>query len=668
MEASVSAQTARVGRYQLVERIAVGGMAEVFLACERGTHALDRLLVIKRILPHLAENDLFVQMFLDEARLAARISHPNVVQIYELGESGGYPFIAMEYVAGSSLKELINAARTAGSRLPVGAVVDLVAQAAAGSHAAHELRGQNGQLLHLVHRDISPHNLMVDDQGHVKLLDFGIAKAEQGMAEETRTGMLKGKISYMSPEQCKQQKLDRRSDTYALGFVLWEMLAGQKMFHGMTELATMQAIVTGNLRDLREVRRDVPHAVLAVLQKALSNPLPERYQTADDLRRDLLTAAEASGVEVSRDKTARLVRTLLGEVHEQRRRAVSEALEKTLVTLSSLQPSDLELQAARSLGRDTSTASHRTMAPVVTSAAIGGLSAALGVFLAGLLFVVFSVVLFSVYGPLPGTDPPGMPPLTNPGGPVVRVTLAPTIEAHQLLEDLEPLRRYLQIAIERPVQFEVAGSYQSASNDMVSGAAHFGLLPYNTLVSTLDSDPELEVLAHEVVDGSEASDGYLVVARNTTTDDVSELVGSTLCYTDRLSSTGYKLPRAYLVRQGLDPDADFVAHFSGDHQQLLRDLLDGVCTVGGTYAGNFSTATQAGIPVARLRILVPYTGSTPHDGWLASRTADPEVAAAFRDALLDFDPEEDLGVERLGEKKRVTGYVEPEPEWLSPEP
>ncbi|MCA9568965.1 MAG: protein kinase, partial [Myxococcales bacterium] len=312
MEASTGSQMNRVGRYHLVERLAVGGMAEVFLACERGTHALDRLLVIKRILPHLAENEVFVQMFMSEARLAARINHPNVVQIYELGESGGYPFIAMEYVSGSSLKELISAARAAGTRLPVGAVVHLMAQACAGTHAAHELKAPNGQLLNLVHRDLSPHNLMVTDQGHVKLLDFGIAKAEQGM-DTTRTGMLKGKVSYMSPEQCKQQKLDRRSDTYALGFVLWEMLAGRKMFHGMSELATMQAIVTGQLKDLREVRRDVPHPVLAVLQKALTNPLEQRYQTADDMRRDLLAAAEASGMDVDPDKTARLVRTLLGK-------------------------------------------------------------------------------------------------------------------------------------------------------------------------------------------------------------------------------------------------------------------------------------------------------------------------------------------------------------------
>jgi phosphate/phosphite/phosphonate ABC transporter binding protein len=659
MEASQGSST-RVGRYHLVERLAVGGMAEVFLACERGSHALDRLLVIKRILPHLADNAIFVQMFMSEARLAARINHPNVVQIYELGESGGFPFIAMEYVSGSTLKELLHAANQAGTRLPIGAVVHLMAQACAGTHAAHELRGPNGQLLNLVHRDLSPHNLMVTDRGLVKLLDFGIAKAEQGV-DNTRTGMLKGKVSYMSPEQCKQLHLDRRSDNYALGFVLWELLAGQKMFQGMSELATMQAIVTGQLKDLREVRRDVPHPILAVLQKALQSDPAERYQTADAMRRDLLLAAERSNVEVDEDKTQRLVRTLLGEVHELRRKAVTAALEKTLVTLSRLQSGD-DVPGGRSL-----TATHRTMAPsVATTTAVGGLSLAIGVAgtaMFGLLalFAAWSLAL----GPFGAADD-GMPPLTHPDGPSIKITLAPSITPSQLLEDLEPLRRHLQITLDRPVQFTVAGSYQDASVDVVSGNAHFALLPYNTLLNTLANDPELEVLAHEVVDGSEASDGYLVVPRTSKAESMRDLVGSTICYTDKLSSTGYKLPRAYLERQGLDPDADFVTHFSGDHQQVLRDIIGGVCAVGGTYSGNFSTATQAGIPVARLRILVPRTGSTPHDGWIASRSADPTVKQALTDALVDFDPMRDLGRERLGEKKRITGYVRPEPEWLEP--
>ncbi len=200
------AAPARVGRYQLVERLAVGGMAEVFLACERGNLALDRLLVIKRILPHLAQDHAFVEMFLNEARIAARIQHPNVVQIYELGESGGFPYIAMEYVPGSTLKHLVKAANHAGERLPVQVVVELISQACAGAHAAHELRDPGGHPYGLVHRDLTPHNLMVTDSGHVKLLDFGIAKASELQDEATAPACSRARSATCPPSSAARTR------------------------------------------------------------------------------------------------------------------------------------------------------------------------------------------------------------------------------------------------------------------------------------------------------------------------------------------------------------------------------------------------------------------------------------------------------------------------------
>jgi hypothetical protein len=217
--------TVFVGTYQIVERLAVGGMAEVFLGVRRSAAAVgdkrwspanDTLVVIKRILPHLAEKPEFVEAFVREARITAGIRHANVVEILELGQSGGLPFLAMEYVNGSSLKQLVVASRQHDVRIPFDVAVSLACQAAAGLHAAHELTDITGRPYGLVHRDVSPHNLMVDEAGVVKLLDFGIAKAEEGM-DHTRTGMLKGKISYMSPEQCRQERLDRRADVFALG-------------------------------------------------------------------------------------------------------------------------------------------------------------------------------------------------------------------------------------------------------------------------------------------------------------------------------------------------------------------------------------------------------------------------------------------------------------------
>ena len=195
----------RIGRYSVIDRLATGGMAEVFVCVERQRYAaveaaVERLVVVKRILPHLAIHQAFVDMFLAEARYVARIQHPNVVQIFELGEDSGTPFLSMEYVAGCSLRDLLVAAIESGQAIPPGVAAALAAQACAGAHAAHELKDGAGKLLGLVHRDISPHNLMVTAEGHVKLLDFGIAKATDAIGQDnTRTGALKGKVHYMAP-------------------------------------------------------------------------------------------------------------------------------------------------------------------------------------------------------------------------------------------------------------------------------------------------------------------------------------------------------------------------------------------------------------------------------------------------------------------------------------
>jgi len=209
----------KLGRYDILERLATGGMAEIFLACERGMHGLERLVVVKKILPHLAVQDAFVQMFVHEARIVARISHPNVVQIHDLAEQDGEVFICMEYVPGSTLRHLTDAAEQARTNIPVDVALGIITQACRGLHTAHELKDASGRLEGLVHRDISPHNLMVTNEGHVKLLDFGIAKATES-SEQTATGSLKGKFCYMSPEQVKQNQLDRRSDVFSLGIVL----------------------------------------------------------------------------------------------------------------------------------------------------------------------------------------------------------------------------------------------------------------------------------------------------------------------------------------------------------------------------------------------------------------------------------------------------------------
>ena len=261
----------KLGRYELIERIATGGMAEIFLALERGVQGLERLVVIKRILPHLAQHERFVDMFLEEARIVARINHPNVVLIHELGEENGSFFIAMEYVAGSSFRTLMRSAAKADIPIPLDVCVGLITQACAGTHAAHEIKGASGEHIGLVHRDISPHNLMVTADGHVKLLDFGIAKATEIAEEHTKTGALKGKVHYMSPEQCQQRGLDRRSDVFALGICMWELCTARRLFKRESELMTMQAIVAGDTWAAKEFRPDMSDELNDAIMRALES-------------------------------------------------------------------------------------------------------------------------------------------------------------------------------------------------------------------------------------------------------------------------------------------------------------------------------------------------------------------------------------------------------------
>jgi serine/threonine-protein kinase len=649
-------QAQSVGRYQLVERLAVGGMAEVFLAAERGGElglGLDRLVVVKRILPHLADQPTFVDMFLREARIVARIRHPNVVQIFELGSSGGFPFIAMEYVAGSTLKQLVSAARRNDTRLPIGAVLHLLSQACAGAHAAHELRDQQGQLYGLVHRDISPHNLMVDDHGHVKLLDFGIAKAD-GM-EQTRTGMLKGKISYMSPEQCRQDKVDRRSDVFALGVVAWELLVGEKPFRGNSELATMQAIVTGDVAPVHEMRPDVPRALSDAIAKALSLERDDRQATAEIFREELREAVRGTPLSPDSDAAARLVRTLLGDRHTRRQRAVEQAMERTLVSLSGVMPLATDVPVHEGSAPSSLSYSEPATRAAATAGVVASLGAVLG--LGGLAVAAIGggIALWALW---PDTSPAEVvEERVVPSGEPVVVSVAPVLSPEELRLEHEPIRIYLEDVLQRPVDFQIAPSYELAARKVNQGQVPFAFLPQNTTREAHDDNPDLRLVAIKVVDGSASTDGYLLVAREGDIRTVDDIDGGVICYSDPLSNTGYKLPRAWLAEQGIDPDA-LTPRFSGNHHQVLLDLIEGKCDVGGTHSGNYNTAGSREVPIAQLRILA-ITGSTPHDAMVAGPGADDGLVKAMSDALLAFDPMEHAGVDRVGDSERITGFAAP---------
>ena len=277
----------RLGRYEILGRLATGGMAEVFLGRLMGPSGFERVVVLKRILPHLARESDFVDMFLDEARIVAKINHKNVIQVSELGRDGDELYLVMEFVEGESLGGFMR--RHWGSEREIGfeLAAYVIAEACAGLHAAHELSDEDGRTQEVVHRDVSPQNLMITYDGQVKVLDFGIAKAVDRSAR-TATGTLKGKVEYMSPEQCKAQPLDRRSDVFALGTLLYELATNKRLFRRGNEVAALRAVCEEPIPRPCDVLPGFPPALEEICLKALARDRGARYRSADELRRALV--------------------------------------------------------------------------------------------------------------------------------------------------------------------------------------------------------------------------------------------------------------------------------------------------------------------------------------------------------------------------------------------
>ena len=274
------------GKYVLLRRIATGGMGEVFLARPKEGGKEQERLVIKRILPHLAEDADFHDMFLDEARIAAQLNHPNLVQIFEVGEVGESVYLAMEYVHGEDLRSVERAAHLEGMALPFGASTHIVACAAAGLEHAHGLVGPDGKKLNLVHRDVSPQNILVGFDGAVKLIDFGVAKAA-GVGQPTVTGVLKGKVSYMSPEQAAGDEIDARSDVFSLGVVWWELLTGRRLFKGSSDQMTMRLVLGCQVPPPTRLVAGLPPSVDAITARVLTRRPEDRYAHVGQFHRAL---------------------------------------------------------------------------------------------------------------------------------------------------------------------------------------------------------------------------------------------------------------------------------------------------------------------------------------------------------------------------------------------
>ncbi len=272
-----------LGDLRLVKKIAAGGMAEVWEARKTGVEGFEKRVAVKVILPHLNENDEFIRMFLDEGRLAARLDHPNICQIIGLGEADGTYYMSMEFIDGIGLSALMKAASKRGVFVPFEHCCQLIIGACAGLDYAHSCTDNNGMPLNLVHRDISPQNIMITYNGGVKVVDFGIAKAAS-QVHHTRAGVLKGKYAYMSPEQATGKPLDRRSDVFALGIVLWELTTGNRLFRADNEIATLHKIIGGDYPPPSTYRDGYPPALELIVQKALATEREHRFQDCGEMQ------------------------------------------------------------------------------------------------------------------------------------------------------------------------------------------------------------------------------------------------------------------------------------------------------------------------------------------------------------------------------------------------
>ncbi len=369
----------RLGRYVVLKHLASGGMADVLLARTDGIEGFERHVVLKRIKSEHAKDRRFIEMFLDEARLAANLHHANVVQVHDIGEASGAYFFTMEYLHGEDLRSILSTLARTKSTMPLQHVVSIIASAAAGLHHAHDRRGPDKKPLNIVHRDVTPSNILVGYDGSVKVVDFGIAKAALRGGGETRSGSLKGKVSYMSPEQCKSLPIDRRSDVYSLGVVLYELATTTRLFKNDSDYLVMDAICTGKIPLPRVRRPGLPNELSTIIMTALATDPDRRYQSADELRVALDQFAVQQGLSSNAGSLASYLTKIFGERPEPWLDIVdsepeSPSQEETRANLARRSYTDLPLPAPEPTRIGTGSGLRRTTSegvavPATTSAA-----------------------------------------------------------------------------------------------------------------------------------------------------------------------------------------------------------------------------------------------------------------------------------------------------------
>ncbi len=412
------------GKYRVIAELGQGGMANVYLAVARGPSGFNKLVVLKSLRADFAVDSELMAMFLEEARLAARLNHPHVVQTYEVGDYAGRPVIVMEYLEGQTLA---NVEMRAKARLPLTLRLRVLINALEGLHHAHELTDFSGKPLGLVHRDVSPQNIFITFDGQVKVLDFGIAKVVNSQVQ-TATGILKGKVRYMAPEQMlSSDNLDRRADIYAIGVMLWEAASGQRMWHGHSDMQVMTQVASGTVPPLRSINPEVSESLEALCMKALARDPNQRFSTALEMASALETELEGLGTGASIRQLGQLVRELFEDVRARTRATIEAQLleAKSGPDSQEMLPSNLVNISTRitedSPSGRSGNGSYSQVAAIAvpkkshfTAWATAGISAA----------IAFGVIVFSTLGHSKHPVAPASPAIVDPPAPSALVSAA----------------------------------------------------------------------------------------------------------------------------------------------------------------------------------------------------------------------------------------------------
>jgi len=607
-------------RYRIGRVLGKGAFGAVYEArLETGT-GFNKQVAVKLLHAHLSEQPEIERRLRDEARLLGLIRHDAILKVDTLTRLGDRWAVVMELVDGCDLLAIAK-----GGGMPVGPALELVATVAGALHAAWTTAGPDGQPLQLVHRDIKPSNLFLTPTGGVRVLDFGIARAEVESRESDTQELLLGSLPYMAPERFDGRDL-HVSDVYALGVTLYEVLTGKR--RGPTHL--------------------IPDQHGARVEQLLNN-LPVRTASLDALLRDCLAYAPSDRIDAKALEQRALA--VVSEVGGPSLRSWAADVVPVLASRGTPAEDDLYGDLVRER------TAEQPIEETVPADAPRRSSRRWWAF--GLLGVVGAVAAAGVVVALAGAASVTAlwwdwePALT---GPPLDVVMPPVMDAETMISDLEPFRLYLQRQTGRPVELRVADTYRSAAQQLVAGEADLATLTPYLYVETLQANPTVQGLAMKVYDDATSTTGLFLVRRDSDLADLEAFRGRRVCFSDPASTTGYVLPRAKLVQAGLDPDTDIEPVLSGNHLAVMRDLVAGRCDVGATYDGAYQTADVAGVHAGALSVH-SVTGRSPLDAICASPAMEAETVDTLREILLSFDPQTAIEASRMGEHERITAFM-----------